>query len=350
MLDLAQPRADVRCQACKILFDRRRGERRALPAGARPAAAARRLRARRRRLGGAAPPGRHGVLLPQHGPGPGAWRSTRARWGRPSRCSSSTRGRSSSGPTRCSATLEPDVEALLVNRARGARQHFLVPIDECYALVGADPHALARASPAARRSGRRSSGFFEELDRRAKPATPDTGGGHMAKLKVGKPDTTTDAPAHIDGRQAGQREGQLREAGRATLPDGRATARAVDGHQPEARASRSTTRMPNLPACRGARCSPSRGPLAGRPRSSPFAVARRRRARARRRADAALRAADRTARRGRRCGRSRSTRQVRIAATPARATTRRERERLFELFGPPEDWGRNLQHAALDAT
>jgi hypothetical protein len=33
-------------------------------------------------------------------------------------------------------TLEPDVEALLVNRSRGARQHFLVPIEDCYALVG----------------------------------------------------------------------------------------------------------------------------------------------------------------------------------------------------------------------
>jgi Family of unknown function (DUF5947) len=32
--------------------------------------------------------------------------------------------------------LERDVEALLVNRVRGAREHFLVPIDECYSLVG----------------------------------------------------------------------------------------------------------------------------------------------------------------------------------------------------------------------
>ena len=32
-------------------------------------------------------------------------------------------------------TLVPDVEALLVNRARGARQYFLVPIDDCYRLV-----------------------------------------------------------------------------------------------------------------------------------------------------------------------------------------------------------------------
>jgi hypothetical protein len=33
------------------------------------------------------------------------------------------------------ATLTPDVEALLVNRARGARAHYLVPIDDCFRLV-----------------------------------------------------------------------------------------------------------------------------------------------------------------------------------------------------------------------
>jgi hypothetical protein len=32
--------------------------------------------------------------------------------------------------------MQPDVEALLVNRARGARQHFIVPIDTCFSLVG----------------------------------------------------------------------------------------------------------------------------------------------------------------------------------------------------------------------
>ena len=32
--------------------------------------------------------------------------------------------------------MEPDVEALLVNRLRGARQHFILPIDECFRLVG----------------------------------------------------------------------------------------------------------------------------------------------------------------------------------------------------------------------
>lgn len=32
--------------------------------------------------------------------------------------------------------LESDVEALLVNRVNGAREYFIVPIDECYKLVG----------------------------------------------------------------------------------------------------------------------------------------------------------------------------------------------------------------------
>jgi hypothetical protein len=32
--------------------------------------------------------------------------------------------------------LEPDVEALLINRVRNAREHYIVPIDACYELVG----------------------------------------------------------------------------------------------------------------------------------------------------------------------------------------------------------------------
>jgi hypothetical protein len=32
--------------------------------------------------------------------------------------------------------MEPDVEALLVNRVGAARDHFIVPIDECYRLAG----------------------------------------------------------------------------------------------------------------------------------------------------------------------------------------------------------------------
>ena len=40
------------------------------------------------------------------------------------------------GPTRCSTTIEEDVEALLINRARGVRRQWIVPIDDCYRLVG----------------------------------------------------------------------------------------------------------------------------------------------------------------------------------------------------------------------
>jgi len=35
------------------------------------------------------------------------------------------------------ATLEPDVEAILVHRTHGARDYWLVPVDECYRLAGA---------------------------------------------------------------------------------------------------------------------------------------------------------------------------------------------------------------------
>jgi len=66
-------------------------------------------------------------------------------------------------------TLEPDVEALLVNRARGARQHWLVPIEDCYALVG-----LIRGGWRGLTGGaevwRAIATFFEGLDRRARPA------------------------------------------------------------------------------------------------------------------------------------------------------------------------------------
>ena len=34
------------------------------------------------------------------------------------------------------AQLQPDVEALLVNRTEGARDYYRVPIDQCYALTG----------------------------------------------------------------------------------------------------------------------------------------------------------------------------------------------------------------------
>ncbi len=65
-------------------------------------------------------------------------------------------------------TLEPDVEALLVNRARGARQHWLVPIDECYALVGlirTNWKGLTGGKQVWEEIGR----FFDRLERLARP-------------------------------------------------------------------------------------------------------------------------------------------------------------------------------------
>ena len=68
--------------------------------------------------------------------------------------------------------LKPDVEALLVNRARGARAQWLVPIDECFSLVG-----LIRTNWRGLTGGRevwdRLGRFFEQLDARSQPAGRD---------------------------------------------------------------------------------------------------------------------------------------------------------------------------------
>ena len=67
-------------------------------------------------------------------------------------------------------SMEPDVEALLVNRAKGARAHFLVPIDDCYQLVG-----LIRTRWRGLAGGgevwEEIDGFFERLAGRSTTAT-----------------------------------------------------------------------------------------------------------------------------------------------------------------------------------
>jgi hypothetical protein len=72
------------------------------------------------------------------------------------------------------ATLEPDVEALLVNRARGARQHWIVPIDDCYALVGVI-RTHWRGLTGGAEVWREIARCFEGLDRRARPASRNDG-------------------------------------------------------------------------------------------------------------------------------------------------------------------------------
>jgi hypothetical protein len=68
------------------------------------------------------------------------------------------------------STLEADVEALLVNRARGARQQWLVPIDDCYSLAGLI-RTRWRGLTGGREVWEEIGRFFEELDRRSRPAS-----------------------------------------------------------------------------------------------------------------------------------------------------------------------------------
>ena len=63
--------------------------------------------------------------------------------------------------------MERDVEALLVNRVRGAREHFLVPVDECYSLVGLI-RMRWRGLSGGREVWEEISRFFEELRERSK--------------------------------------------------------------------------------------------------------------------------------------------------------------------------------------
>jgi hypothetical protein len=63
--------------------------------------------------------------------------------------------------------MERDVEALLVNRVRGAREHFLVPMDECYGLVGLI-RMHWRGLSGGREVWEEIERFFEGLRRRSK--------------------------------------------------------------------------------------------------------------------------------------------------------------------------------------
>jgi len=71
------------------------------------------------------------------------------------------------------AGMADDVEALLVDRTRGARRHWLVPIDEPYALVGLI-RVRWRGLSGGREVWAEIDRFFDELDSRARSAA---GGG-----------------------------------------------------------------------------------------------------------------------------------------------------------------------------
>jgi hypothetical protein len=69
-------------------------------------------------------------------------------------------------------TLVPDVEALLIDRARGRSEHWIVPIDECYRLVGL-MRTLWKGLSGGAEVWSAIDLFFEELARRGRRAGRD---------------------------------------------------------------------------------------------------------------------------------------------------------------------------------
>jgi hypothetical protein len=65
------------------------------------------------------------------------------------------------------ASLEPDVEALLVNRARGERRHDVVPISDCFELVGLI-RTRWRGLTGGREVWEEIARFYDGLDRRGR--------------------------------------------------------------------------------------------------------------------------------------------------------------------------------------
>jgi hypothetical protein len=71
------------------------------------------------------------------------------------------------------AGMEPDVEALLVNRAKGARHQWLVPIDDCYRLVAAI-RMHWRGFSGGKEVWHELERFFAQLETRARPRQQPT--------------------------------------------------------------------------------------------------------------------------------------------------------------------------------
>lgn len=68
------------------------------------------------------------------------------------------------------AGLEEDVEALLADRVRGARRYWLVPLDECYRLIGLI-RTRWRGLTGGKEVWREIEGFFGDLDQRSRSAS-----------------------------------------------------------------------------------------------------------------------------------------------------------------------------------
>ena len=88
------------------------------------------------------------------------------------------------------------MQALLVNRVRGARRQWIVPIDECYALVG-----LIRTHWRGFTGG---AEVWQELDALLRPAGPAQPGRETERWP-----SRSDA-THVKGIKSGQLDRQLR--------------------------------------------------------------------------------------------------------------------------------------------
>jgi len=83
--------------------------------------------------------------------------------------------------------MEPDTEALLVNRVRGAAEYYLLPIDECYKLVGlirTHWHGLSGGTQMWEAIGK----FFAELKTKAIGTSAETHGSVNAGERVVAPE------------------------------------------------------------------------------------------------------------------------------------------------------------------
>ena len=143
------------------------------------------------------------------------------------------------------ATLAPDVEALLVNRARGARGHWIVPIDECYALVG-----LIRTRWRGFTGRQRGLGGDRAVLRGARPRARSRRAERQERTRWRSSGaaSATSRPTRRRTSRASSRatRRQLREAGRppARRPRDGASSRPASTPAP---ASRSIRGCPNLP-------------------------------------------------------------------------------------------------------
>ncbi len=69
--------------------------------------------------------------------------------------------------------MQPDVEALLVNRVGATREYFIVPIDECYRLVGIIRMRWSGLSGGAAGLGRNCRSSLNSCERRGASAEPE---------------------------------------------------------------------------------------------------------------------------------------------------------------------------------